>query len=231
MKGFLKELQEGNAAGGFETVRTGEVSLTPNKWHTMAVISGTGKLLQADLFGSIPYSSSGANIGEGAWDMRILIDGEIFADVRMAVTATSSGVTGHLLATDFTYLLPSLEGRNTIYQQDLFGNLQIGSSYVNILAEKITEGKSFSSSATDRKRLHERDSVYRIPSFSTLFGDTDGFSFYESIGDIAGGAAVPWERGHCLSIRREMRWSGCRRKKRTQAAWSGTIKTVLRYDF
>ena len=23
-----------------------------------------------------------------------------------------------------------------------------------------------------------------------------------------------------------MRWSGCRRKKRTQAAWSGTIKTV-----
>ena len=51
MKGFLKELQEGNAAGGFETVRTGEVTLTPNKWHTMAVISGTGKLLQADLFG------------------------------------------------------------------------------------------------------------------------------------------------------------------------------------
>lgn len=151
MKGFLKELQESNAAGGFETVRTGEVALTPNKWHTMAVISGTGKLLQADLFGVIPYSSSGVNIGEGAWDMRILIDGEIFADVRMAVTATSSGVTGHLLATDFTYLLPSLEGRNTIYQQDLFGNLQIGSSYVNILAEKITEGKSFSSSATDRK--------------------------------------------------------------------------------
>lgn len=151
MKGFLKELQESNAMGAFETVRTGEVALTPNKWHTMAAISGTGKLLQADLFGRIPSGSSGANIGEGAWDMRILIDGEIFADVRMAVTSTSSGVTGHLLATDFTYLLPSLEGRNTIYQQDLFGNLQIGSSYVNILAEKITEGKSFSSSATDRK--------------------------------------------------------------------------------
>ena len=139
MKGFLKELQESNAAGGFETVRTGEVTLTPNKWHTMAVISGTGKLLQADLFGVIPYSSSGVNIGEGAWDMRILIDGEIFADVRMAVASTNYGMVGHLLATDFTYLLPSLEGRNTIYQQDLFGNLQIGSSYVNILAEKSTE--------------------------------------------------------------------------------------------
>lgn len=120
MKGFLKELQEGNAAGGFETVRTGEVALTPNKWHTMAVISGMGKLLQADLFGCIPYNSSGANIGEGAWDMRILIDGEIFADVRMAVASTNYGMVGHLLATDFTYLLPSLEGRNTIYQRDLF---------------------------------------------------------------------------------------------------------------
>ena len=152
MKGFLKELQEGNAAGGFETVRTGEVTLTPNKWHTMAVISGTGKLLQADLFGCIPYNSSGANIGEGAWDMRILIDGEIFADVRMAAAATNYGVAGHLLATDFTYLLPSLEGKSTYYQQDLFGNLQPGNSYyVNILAEKIAEGKSFSSSATDRK--------------------------------------------------------------------------------
>lgn len=151
MKGFLKELQEGNAAGGFETVRTGEVTLTPNKWHTMAVISGTGKLLQADLFGVIPYSSSGVNIGEGAWDMRILIDGEIFADVRMALTSTNYGMAGHLLATDFTYLLPSLEGRNTIYQRDLFGNLQVGNSWVNILAEKITEGKGFSSSATDRK--------------------------------------------------------------------------------
>lgn len=151
MKGFLKELQEGNAAGGFETVRTGEVTLTPNKWHTMAVISGTGKLLQADVFGRILSGSSSANIGEGAWDMRILIDGEIFADVRMAAAATNYGVAGHLLATDFTYLLPSLEGKSTYYQQDLFGNLQIGSSYVNILAEKITEGKSFSSSATDRK--------------------------------------------------------------------------------
>lgn len=151
MKGFLKELQESNAAGGFETVRTGEVTLTPNKWHTMAVISGTGKLLQADLFGVIPYNSSGANIGEGAWDMRILIDGEIFADVRMALTSTNYGMVGHLLATDFTYLLPSLEGKNTSRQQDLFGNLQMGSSYyVNILAEKITEGKSFSSSATGR---------------------------------------------------------------------------------
>lgn len=151
MKGFLKELQEGNAAGGFETVRTGEVALTPNKWHTMAVISGTGKLLQADLLGCIPYNSSGANIGEGAWDMRILIDGEIFADVRMALTSTNYGMVGHLLATDFTYLLPSLEGKNTSRQQDLFGNLQMGSSYyVNILAEKITEGKGFSSSATGR---------------------------------------------------------------------------------
>lgn len=148
MKGFLKELQEGNAAGGFETVRTGEVALTPNKWHTMAVISGMGKLLQADLFGCIPYNSSGANIGEGAWDMRILIDGEIFADVRMAVTGASSGINGHLLATDFTYLLPLLEGRNTIYQRDLFGNLQVGNSWVNILAEKITEGKGFSSGST-----------------------------------------------------------------------------------
>ena len=152
MKGFLKELQEGNAAGGFETVRTGEVALTPNKWHTMAVISGTGKLLQADLFGCIPYNSSGANIGEGAWDMRILIDGEIFADVRMAAASTDYGVAGHLLATDFTYLLPSLEGKSTIYQQDLFGNLQVGNSYyVNILTEKVTEGKGFSSSAIDRK--------------------------------------------------------------------------------
>ena len=151
MKGFLKELQESNATGAFETVRTGEVALTPNKWHTMAAIDGNGKLLQADLFGRIPYNSSGANIGEGAWDMRILIDGEIFADVRMAVTGTNYGMVGHLLATDFTYLLPSLEGRNTIYQLDLFGNLQPGGSYVNILTEKITEGKGFSSSATDRK--------------------------------------------------------------------------------
>lgn len=151
MKGFLKELQEGNAAGGFETVRTGEVALTPNKWHTMAVISGTGKLLQADLFGCIPYNSSGANIGEGAWDMRILIDGEIFADVRMAVASTNYGMVGHLLATDFTYLLPSLEGKSTSRQQDLFGNLQPGyNTYVNILAEKITEGKGFSSSAVGR---------------------------------------------------------------------------------
>lgn len=151
MKGFLKELQEGNAAGGFETVRTGEVALTPNKWHTMAVISGMGKLLQADLFGRIPYTSSSAQIGEAAWGMRILIDGETFADVRMAVTGASSGINGHLLATDFTYLLPLLEGRNTSNQKDLFGNLQPGGSYVNILAEKITEGKGFSSSATDRK--------------------------------------------------------------------------------
>lgn len=151
MKGFLKELQEGNAAGGFETVRTGEVALTPNKWHTMAAIDGNGKLLQADLFGRIPYTSSSAQIGEAAWGMRILIDGETFADVRMATAATSSGVVGHLLATDFTYLLPSLEGKSTLYQQDLFGNLQVGNSWVNILAEKITEGKGFSSSATDRK--------------------------------------------------------------------------------
>ena len=151
MKGFLKELQEGNAAGGFETVRTGEVALTPNKWHTMAVISGMGKLLQADLFGRIPYVSLSVNIGEGAWDMRILLDGEIFADVRMAVASTNYGMVGNLLATDFTYLLPSLEGKSTYRQQDLFGNLQVGNSYyVNILAEKITEGKSFSSSATDR---------------------------------------------------------------------------------
>lgn len=134
-----------------DLVRTGEVALTPNKWHTMAAIDGNGKLLQADLFGRIPYTSSGAQIGEGAWDMRILIDGEIFADVRMAVTGASSGINGHLLATDFTYLLPSLEGRNTICQRDLFGNLQVGNSWVNILAEKITEGKGFSSSATDRK--------------------------------------------------------------------------------
>ena len=155
MKGFLKELQEGNAAGGFETVRTGEVSLTPNKWHTMAVISGTGKLLQADLFGVIPYNSSGVNIGEGAWDMRILIDGEIFADVRMAVASTNYGMVGHLLATDFTYLLPSLEGKSTYYQQDLFGNLQPGNSYyVNILAEKIAEGKSYSASSIDRKSVY-----------------------------------------------------------------------------
>lgn len=152
MKGFLKELQESNAMGAFETVRTGEVALTPNKWHTMAVISGTGKLLQADLLGCIPYVSSAVNIGEGAWDMRILLDGEIFADVRMAVAGTSSGITGHLLATDFTYLLPSLEGKSTLYQQDLFGNLQPGyNTYVNILTEKVTEGKGLSSSAPDRK--------------------------------------------------------------------------------
>jgi len=152
MKGFLKELQESNAAGGFETVRTGEVTLTPNKWHTMAAISGKGKLLQADLFGRIPYTSSSAQIGEAAWGMRILIDGETFADVRMAVASTNYGMVGHLLATDFTYLLPSLEGKSTLYQQDLFGNLQVGNSYyVNILTEKITEGKGFSSSATDRK--------------------------------------------------------------------------------
>ena len=148
MKGFLKELQESNATGAFETVRTGEVALTPNKWHTMAAIDGNGKLLQADLFGRIPYTSSSAQIGEAAWGMRILIDGEIFADVRMAVTGASSGINGHLLATDFTYLLPLLEGRNTIYQRDLFGNLQPGGSYVNILTEKITEGKGFSSGST-----------------------------------------------------------------------------------
>lgn len=151
MKGFLKELQESNATGAFETVRTGEVALTPNKWHTMAAIDGNGKLLQADLFGRIPYTSSSAQIGEAAWGMRILIDGEIFADVRMALTSTNYGMVGHLLATDFTYLLPSLEGKNTSCQQDLFGNLQVGNSWVNILAEKITEGKGFSSSATDRK--------------------------------------------------------------------------------
>lgn len=110
MKGFLKELQESNATGAFETVRTGEVALTPNKWHTMAAIDGNGKLLQADLFGRIPYTSSSAQIGEAAWGMRILIDGEIFADVRMAVTGASSGINGHLLATDFTYLLPLLKG-------------------------------------------------------------------------------------------------------------------------
>ena len=144
MKGFLKELQESNATGAFETVRTGEVTLTPNKWHTMAVISGTGKLLQADLFGRIPYVSLSVNIGEGAWDMRILLDGEIFADVRMAVASTNYGMVGNLLATDFTYLLPSLEGKNTYRQQDLFGNLQVGDSYyVNILAEKIYGGKEF----------------------------------------------------------------------------------------
>ena len=84
--------------------------------------------------------------------MRILIDGEIFADVRMAVASTDYDVVGHLLATDFTYLLPSLEGKNTVYQQDLFGNLQPGyNTYVNILTEKVTEGKGLSSSAPDRK--------------------------------------------------------------------------------
>ena len=148
----MKELQEGNAAGGFETVRTGEVSLTPNKWHTMAAISGKGNLLQTDLFGRFSSGSPSANTGEAAWDMRILIDGEIFADVRMAVASTDYDVVGHLLATDFTYLLPSLEGKNTVYQQDLFGNLQPGyNTYVNILTEKVTEGKGLSSSATDRK--------------------------------------------------------------------------------
>lgn len=148
MKGFLKELQESNATGAFETVRTGEVALTPNKWHTMAAIDGNGKLLQTDLFGRFSSGSPSANTGEAAWDMRILIDGEIFADVRMAVTSTNYDVVGHLLATDFTYLLPSLEGKNTVYQQDLFGNLQPGyNTYVNILTEKVTEGKGFSSSS------------------------------------------------------------------------------------
>lgn len=152
MKGFLKELQEGNAAGGFETVRTGEVALTPNKWHTMAAISGKGKLLQTDLFGRFSSGFPSANTGEAAWDMRILIDGEIFADVRMAVTGANYDVVGHLLATDFTYLLPSLEGKNTAYQQDLFGNLQPGyNTYVNILTEKITKEKGLSGSALDRK--------------------------------------------------------------------------------
>lgn len=152
MKGFLKELQESNATGAFETVRTGEVSLTPNKWHTMAAISGKGKLLQTDLFGRFSSGSPSANTGEAAWDMRILIDGEIFADVRMAVASANYDVVGHLLATDFTYLLPSLEGKSTLYQQDLFGNLQPGyNTYVNILTEKVTEGKGLSSSAPDRK--------------------------------------------------------------------------------
>lgn len=152
MKGFLKELQESSATGAFETVRTGEVALTPNKWHTMAAISGKGKLLQTDLFGRFSSGSPSANTGEAAWDMRILIDGKIFADVRMAVTGTDYDVVGHLLATDFTYLLPSLEGRNTAYQQDLFGNLQPGyNTYVNILTEKITKGKGLSASAPDRK--------------------------------------------------------------------------------
>lgn len=152
MKGFLKELQEGNAAGGFETVRTGEVALTPNKWHTMAAISGKGKLLQTDLFGRFSSGFPSANTGEAAWDMRILIDGEIFADVRMAVASANYDVVGHLLATDFTYLLPSLEGKNTAYQQDLFGNLQPGyNTYVNILTEKITKEKGLIGSAPDRK--------------------------------------------------------------------------------
>lgn len=152
MKGFLKELQESSATGAFETVRTGEVSLTPNKWHTMAAISGKGKLLQTDLFGRFSSGSPSANTGEAAWDMRILIDGEIFADVRMAVASANYDVVGHLLATDFTYLLPSLEGKNTAYQQDLFGNLQPGyNTYVNILTEKITKEKGLSGSAPDRK--------------------------------------------------------------------------------
>lgn len=152
MKGFLKELQESNATGAFETVRTGEVSLTPNKWHTMAAISGKGKLLQTDLFGRFSSGSPSANTGEAAWDMRILIDGEIFADVRMAVASANYDVVGHLLATDFTYLLPILEGKNTAYQQDLFGNLQPGyNTYVNILTEKITKEKGLSGSALDRK--------------------------------------------------------------------------------
>lgn len=152
MKGFLKELQESSATGAFETVRTGEVSLTPNKWHTMAAISGKGKLLQTDLFGRFSSGFPSANTGEAAWDMRILIDGEIFADVRMAVASANYDVVGHLLATDFTYLLPSLEGKNTAYQQDLFGNLQPGyNTYVNILTEKITKEKGLIGSAPDRK--------------------------------------------------------------------------------
>ena len=205
------------------------IAPTPNKWHTMAVISGKTPS-RWHLFGCIPYNSSGANIGEGAWDMRILDRRRDICRMRMAVAVLIMAWLDICLQRTLPFL-PSLEGRNTIWQRDqrkFAGRKQLG---------QYSGGKDYGRKGFQQFRnrpegwLHERDSVYRIPSFSTLFGDTDGFSFYESIGDIAGGTAVPWERGHCLSIRREMRWSGCRRKKRTQAAWSGTIKTVLRYDF
>lgn len=120
MKGFLKELKGAGAIGAFDALQTGDVTLTPGRWHRVAEISGKGKLFQANAFCSVPYETS-ASFGEATWGVRILLDDEVLCEVQ-ATGSVGYGCGVNFLATDMTYLLPYLCGKSTSDHYDLFGN-------------------------------------------------------------------------------------------------------------
>lgn len=140
MKGFLKELRGAGAIGAFETLQTGDVTLTPGRWHRVAEISGKGKLFQANLYCFIKNTAS-ESFGEAMWDMRILLDDEVLSEVQSKGTVGSNSFATNFLATDITYLLPQLSGKSTNSNFDLFGNLHNGWNVVYMQKKGVQIGK------------------------------------------------------------------------------------------
>lgn len=139
MKGFLKELRGAGAIGAFDTLQTGDVTLTPGRWHRAAEISGKGKLFQANLYCFIKNTGS-ESFGEAMWDMRILLDDELFCEVQSKGTVDTYSFMTNFLATDITYLLPKLEGKSTGRNYDLFGNEQAGGYNIHMRKKGVQTG-------------------------------------------------------------------------------------------
>lgn len=147
MKGFLKELKGAGAIGAFDALQTGDVTLTPGRWHRLAEIRGRGKLFQANGFCFI-RSTEYTSTGNATWDMRILLDDAVLCELQSAGTISSGtgDVFGvNFLATDMTYLLPYLAGKNTGSNYDLFGNVHSSGGSVHMRKKGIGTGNILSS--------------------------------------------------------------------------------------
>ena len=145
MKGFLKELKGAGAIGAFDTLQTGDVTLTPGRWHRVAEISGKGKLFQANVYCFIKYTGS-VTFGEAMWDMRILLDDEVLCEVQSKGTVGNNSFMTNFLVTDITYLLPYLAGKSTNSHYDLFGKEHCSGYNLHMLKKGIGIG-SINSSA------------------------------------------------------------------------------------
>lgn len=143
MKGFLKELKGAGAIGAFDTLQTGDVTLTPGRWHRVAEISGKGKLFQANLY---CYVAGSTSFGEAMWDMRILLDDEVLCEVQSKGSIGGNKFMTNFLVTDITYLLPYLAGKSTNSHYDLFGNEHCSGYNLHMLKKGIGIG-SISTSA------------------------------------------------------------------------------------
>lgn len=146
MKGFLKELKWAGAIGTFDALQTGDVTLTPGKWHRVVEIRGKGKLLQANVFCFI-RAADYTSAGDATWDMRILLDDEVLCELQSTGSVSGSGNAfgANFLATDITYLLPYLSGKNTVNNYDLFGNVHNGGGNVSMRKKGVQTGRICSS--------------------------------------------------------------------------------------